>query len=313
MSGPFTTGEKLSIAEASEVAKVPFTKGQLIIEDSGNVFYDPTTGFGQDDRVQCGGGTFSNSNPTTSDLGGISKGTTFDDVPVTDVLNMLLYPQVDAVLSKPVLSYTPKGTQEKGVPINFTKISFTITKGSANIIKISIYDITEEVLMYTSDPDELETLNNTGSITITHNFTAYSITSGKSHSYRVTIEDADNKSYTQTVQVSPSWVYPYYYGVVGANKTSLTQNEIKAITKLVAAKGTQALNFDLNKQKVVFCYPASYGALSVIEDQNHFDATDLFGLSTVSVTANDGESVSYYVYLQHRAATNDDFRFTFIF
>lgn len=313
MADPITTGQKLSIAETASESKVPFLKGQIIFEDSGNMYYDPTTGSSQSDRIQCGGGTFSNSTPTTANLGGVSKGTTFDEVPVTDVLNMLLYPHVDATLSNPSISCSPTGTQEMGVSVKFTKISVTVTKGSANITSILIEDTTDTSISYTATADQLSTVNSKGSLTVSFDFDDYSIASGKSHSYKVTMIDKDNVTYTKTAQVSPTWVYPYYYGAIDASKTSLTQDEVKALTKVVAGKANQTLKFTMNDQKAAFCYPTSHGKLTAIMDQNNFNVTDTFSCTTVSVTANDGKAVDYYVYILNTASTTSNFSFTFKF
>ena len=98
---------------------------------------------------------------------------------------------------------------------------------------------------------------------------------------------ANNKTATQAI----SFYNCKYVGVVTSAPT--TEAGIKALTKLaVSSSKGYTWNGSLDNQRVCYCYPTSFGALSSIKDANGFDY--LAGYTRTTVTCN-GES--YYVYL----------------
>ena len=64
---------------------------------------------------------------------------------------------------------------------------------------------------------------------------------------------------------------------------SPTETDITSLTKLVAEKGNVTLSFTAVNQRATFAYPASYGDLVKITDQNTFDNTSGFTNSTAKV------------------------------
>lgn len=55
MADAISTGSKLSVAESENQSNVPFKKGQLVVEDSGNMYYDNTQGESLSDRIKLNG------------------------------------------------------------------------------------------------------------------------------------------------------------------------------------------------------------------------------------------------------------------
>ena len=53
MAEPIITGSQIRFAEAVAQDTVPFTRGQIIIEDSGEIYYDSTQGESVEDRLAC--------------------------------------------------------------------------------------------------------------------------------------------------------------------------------------------------------------------------------------------------------------------
>ena len=51
-----STGQGMKLVETNKASGVPFTQGAFIIEDSGNAYYDPTTGSTISDRILVGSG-----------------------------------------------------------------------------------------------------------------------------------------------------------------------------------------------------------------------------------------------------------------
>ena len=107
-----------------------------------------------------------------------------------------------------------------------------------------------------------------------------------------------------------TFVYPYYYGSLDSGV--LDEASIKGLTKVVQTKGNKTFRFTHNNKCCVIAYPASYGNLRTIIDQNNFDITSSFIKNTVSITGLDGTSQNYNVYV-NSAATLDNFGITFNF
>ena len=113
-----------------------------------------------------------------------------------------------------------------------------------------------------------------------------------------------NKTFTLTASdgknnvsksISYTFVSPYYTGV--STTGTLTETDIKALTKKVETKGNKTINYTTSQSYMVFAYPSGYGNISKIVDQNGFDVTASFTKSTVTVNG-----VSYYVYCSNKCS-----------
>lgn len=81
---------------------------------------------------------YTNSTPTTISLGGIEKGTTFDNMKLTDIIENLLYPYVAFTFSSITLSGGT--TYEYGTQVNVEYVRLTYTEGSKPLTNVSIVD-----------------------------------------------------------------------------------------------------------------------------------------------------------------------------
>lgn len=246
---------------------------------------------------------YTNNTPVVQAHGGVAAGTTFDNMPIKDVLNKILYPWVAPVVSAKVNTPANGGIFEKGNTQHVTSISVTVTKKSANITKVEIFDGASSLGSKTGAG--LDTLNSTGTATFT--FTVdVNVTSNKNFQAKVT--DADNKTTTANTG-SFSFVYPYYHGVVSADAT-INEVAVKGLTKMIQSKGTKSVTYTASNQKMVFATPTVNGVIKTITDPNGFNVTDTFAQSTVSITGLDGTAQDYYVYTSG-ATTVSNFKETF--
>ena len=244
---------------------------------------------------------YTNTTPTVNAHGGIAAGTTFDNVPITDMLTKILYPWVAPSVSA---SSTPNGgTYEKGNKQTVTSIKATVTKKSARIVKVEAYD--GSTLLGTKEGTDLNTINNgSGSVTFT-----VSVVVSSNKNLQVKVTDSDDKV-TSANTGSFTFVYPYYYGVVNADVTP-DADTVKNLSKLVQSKGTKSVPFTADNQKMVFATPTGNGVIKTITDPNGFNVTDTFTQSTLSVTGLDGTAQSYYVYTSNGASTVSNFTMKF--
>lgn len=247
--------------------------------------------------------TYTNSTPTVQSHGGIAAGETFDAVPVTEMLTRILYPWVAPVVSAKVAAPANGGVFEKGNTQNVTSITVTVTKKSSDITKVEIFDGSSSLGSKTGA--NLDTLNSTGSATFTFPVDV-DVTANKNFQAKVT--DAAEKVTTANTG-SFSFVYPYYQGVIAADAAA-DEAAVKALTKLIQAKGTKAVTYTASNQKMVFATPKANGVIKTITDPNGFNVTDTFAQSELSITGLDGTAQDYYVYVSN-ATTVSAFKITF--
>ena len=239
---------------------------------------------------------YTNDMPTVNSIGGIAAGTTFDNMPVNEVLTKLLYPYVAPQVG--ANSNPNGGTFEKGNTQTVTRITANVTKKSEKISKVEFLD--GGTVLETKAGAEVQ---NGGSISIT---TDIAVNSNKN--FQVKVTDAANKVYTANTG-NFNFVYPYYMGVCAENAT-IDEALVKGLIKKVEGKGNKSHAFTCDFQRIVFAYPKSHGRLRQIIDPNNFDVTGTFGVQEVNVTGLDGTAQTYYVYV-NSASTVSNFNMKF--
>ena len=240
---------------------------------------------------------YTNDMATVNTLGGIAAGTTFDNMPVNEVLTKLLYPYVAPTYSA---AGTPNGgTFEKGNAQTITNVKVTVGKKSERITKVEI--LNDSTSLGVKEGTEVQ---NGG----TFNFPVNVAVPSTNIQLTAKITDAANKSYT-TKTGAFSFVYPYYMGVCAEN-AEINETLIEGLTKKIEAKGNKSHAFTCDYQRMIFAYPKAHGKLKSIIDPNNFDVTGTFGVQEVSITGLDGTAQTYYVYI-NSASTVSNFTMKF--
>ena len=115
---------------------------------------------------------------------------------------------------------------------------------------------------------------------------------------------------TTTKSITVKFVGKSYYGTVGDSVgeptdviiKALQNNTLKDVKKLVYSHIT------MDYGKVVYAYPASFGALTKISDEkNNINYTNSFTRTTVTV-----DGISYYCYTQTESSASSDVELTFV-
>lgn len=248
--------------------------------------------------------TYTNATPIVSAHGGVAVGDTFDNVPISKVLDKILYPYVAPVVSA---SAAPSngGTFEIGVGTTVTSVTANVTKKARSITKVEVFGSDSATALAT----KTDAVANGGSFTLTFSKELKAAAANGTR-FTVKVTDSDNKV-TSANTGTFSLVYPFYQGVIAAGATA-DAAAVKALTKKVEVKGNKKWAYTATNQKMVFAYPASYGSLTKIFDANNFDVTGTFTKSTVNIACADGTSVPYNVYVNSASTVsgfNMDFRF----
>lgn len=227
---------------------------------------------------------FTNNTPTVQAHGGVPVGKTFNNVPVNEVLNMILYPWVAPVVSAQIKVPGNGGVKEFGDIQNVTSIGVTVTKKSSNITKVEIFDGEESLGSKTGGE-----VTNGGTFTF-----AVDRQVSANKNYQAKVTDAAEKVTTANTGTF-TFVYPYYCGVIDAG-AAVNETTVKGLAKQVVTKGNKSNKFTATNQRICFAYPKSYGALTSIKDQNNFDVTGTFNRTEVTITGLDKTPQTYYVY-----------------
>lgn len=133
---------------------------------------------------------------------------------------------------------------------------------------------------------------------------------GITTTYTVNISDGQN---TNQASKTVTYVYPFFSG----NTPTEPINPYLELAngKLLQTKGTKKINFNGVSQYFWFCYPASYGDLASIKDQNGFEVLGSFTKIVQDVTSTgltNNWTESYFLY-RTTVLTDINGEFTFSF
>lgn len=238
-----------------------------------------------------GSSVLSNDLTSNVEVGGVPKNKTYPkDTPLEDIIRDMLNKYIEPTVS---LSISPTKTVYKvGDIVNPLDIKATVTNNSNNIVSIKYY--VADTLVDTKDSTTDSTLPSGG--TFTYQYTTNITTASK---IKVVVNDG-----TKDVpkELTIKFVSPYYVGVSATNVITNTTG----LTDKVEDKGNKTINFVCNNEYAVFMYPSSYGNISAILDENGFNCTTDFTMSTTTV-----DSVSYNVYVSNNPLTTNGFSYTF--
>lgn len=237
---------------------------------------------------------YTNTMPTVSAIGGIPAGSTFENVPVSQMLTKLLYPYIAPVVS--VTSTPNGGTYEKGTEVPVTQITVSVTKKSENITKVEVLDGSTSL--------GVKEDGQTGNLV----FPLENVVVTNNKNFTAKVTDASGKTVTANTS-GFTFIYPYFQGVI-ATDAVINETLISGLSKLIQTKANKNLTYTANNQKMVIAYPKSYGALNKIVDPNGFDVTATWTVQEITITTADGIATAYYVYTS-KVVTVDNYKMQF--
>jgi hypothetical protein len=206
----------------------------------------------------------------------------------------------------PLVTLTASGSgtvREKGTVVSSSNLTAAVTKRSDPIARIQFF--LNAVSIYDENP-----ALNTGSGNTTYAWTG-SFSDNSTFSVQVTDDGTSGGPTTVTSSAAFTFVYPYYSG---AGAPGLSAANVALLTKDVRVS-TASLNKSFttsNGDVYYFAYPASYGALSSILDENGFETFSDWTLRTENITGLDGNPVSYRIYEFNNPVVAGSTDYTFI-
>jgi hypothetical protein len=305
------TGAGLVLAQidSSGVAELRQIKGSgaISVSTSGNdiVLYS-------DSSISVDPCTWSDTDPISATVGGVSAGDTFTGDNAIQILQDILYeyfpPNVNISIDPCSGQKTTTGYYEKwadpGGPLS-SGWTVTYNFNVNDFQKVRVYDIS----IY-KDNAHVQTDSWGGSSSGSNSFYDGTIPGGWSDMiYDFEVENKVNGVQMTVYDVSAAirFVDPYFYGIVSdsVNYSNISDSDIQGLNKLIVPEQSNEISFDVStsysKVKFVYAYPASYKNLkSIFDVKNDFNVTSSFDTSTRLVTMYSpfGPSTSYKVYIK---------------
>lgn len=166
--------------------------------------------------------------------------------------------------------------QGKEVTITFKKTTIVTVPGGSST------DVVPDT------PLELTTYSHTTEDNITTNFTYTAV---------VSYADDDNNVKTVSKNVAYEFVHASYHGIV--DTATPDDTTVSALTKTLSKTANfNWTGINMTNQRACYAYPASYGAITKITDENNFNVTSSFNVIDMEIN-----SVAYKVYVTKDTAT----------
>lgn len=193
--------------------------------------------------------------------------------------------------------------REKGATVSSVNLTVNVTKRSNPIAKIDFKQAGTSFQNY-------EPPVNVGSGATS---ATYSTPFSDNISFAVSVTDeivGGDGPTTVSSTVSYSFVYPYY---AGAGASGKTPSQVAALTKLIInsnANYNRAFT-TANGDVYYFAYPAAYGNLTSILDENGFETFSAWTKTVANITGLDSNAVSYNIYESNNPVVAGSTNFTF--
>ena len=254
------------------------------------------------DNGTLGGGgsvTLNTTELTSRGVGGVPVGADLDGLTPLEIIDMIFYPYTEPTVSA---TGTPNGgIFEIGDNKTITNVRVVVTKKSKKITKVEVFD--GGVSLGLLDD---ATIENGGTFDFPVSVEVASVNK------RLIASVTDEQGSEVTAETGAfTFISPYCVGVCAGDAT-IDEALVTGLTKKVETKATKTISYTTVNQKMVFAYPASYGAISKIYDSNNFDVTNTFTKEVISITGLDGVAVEYNVYTNSTSSvTNFNMKFQY--
>lgn len=298
--GTVSVGETLLVRTSGGLLEL---RDPAIVNSTIGTTGSPTNIYGSPVYVNGYSLEFTDLNPTPVDFGGIPAGSTFSNVPLSEMIRQMLYPYLTPLTSITLPTYIRERYEigDTSTTYNYVLSKRTDDITSSNLRISSTVSYQDFAGPLVSGPGFI---NQSVSGTFTFSFVFMQNNTANSYgqrvfTFRVTADDGTSSG---TSSQTLKFVYPYFYGFSTATPSFTTpfMNSVISndLTKSVQDFGNQ--NVPLNGSGYLyFCYPSAYGALTSIYDGNGYIVTSSFTSSTVaniSSPVSEWSGVSYRIY-----------------
>lgn len=245
---------------------------------------------------------YTNLYPSQVTVGGIPAGTTFSNVPISQMFDSIFYPYLTPIISLNASTLVYEYGSSFAPSLYWTMQARTL-----DITSATLSGAVSPILPGVSASTVLSGTSSSLSITTTNPTASW------------TLNVSDGTVSVATTIVA-NRVFPFFYGMTSAATMSgvtLYTN----LTKDIDGLSNKAYTYNGINQYMYFAYPASYGTVSEIFDQNLYQVYNdagggsfTYSISTVASTGlGSNWSTSFYVYKTYLPTSNYGYQFQFVF
>ncbi len=214
---------------------------------------------------------------TSMDIGGIVKGTSFDNMAISEVLRSMIYSYLPPLCSITIDNkYAEVGTYPEPI------LNYSITKRTKPTT----------TSLHNMIPGFHDPITNNEQVTETGTSTGIVISPIGATQTIFTIIVNDG-SVSQSASTSIEGIYPYFYGFSDLNV--ITNSELRKLTKLVEYKSDKTVDIS-GKGNYYFIYDKNYGPISSIKDEYNNEYIDDFTYSIRKLSNGPWALKEFYVY-----------------
>lgn len=232
------------------------------------------------DKLNKGEVLFTDPRQVPTTIGGITKGRTFDKVPLVEVTRDLLYPYQDpsiASFSTTKTSLTIGETLTSPITVSWNITNTQNVKQGSIELKLDNKKINTDSLGFSATNKTFVitpiTLNNKGSKQLV-----------------LSLRNTNGKEITKTVNIT--WYNTIIYGTI--DKIEITSDDVQLLTKLNANSIGRRYAFPANGYKW-FLIPNSWTATNFIDSDTQFEVP-MREENTINITNQFGVEQTYRVY-----------------
>lgn len=237
------------------------------------------------DLVVSGGGAdmfYTNPEPVPETIGGVKAGTTFDMVPIKDVITMILYPYLKPIITS--LSANP--------------FEFIVGQSTGETLKVSWTtdnqdNIAENGISFTLNSNPLDGKNYNLSGSYTFNITSIKLDKQGSIPLTMIIKDVNDNTITKSIDLT--WYNEIYCG--SSVLENIDEANAKTFTKIRTNSLSGPYSFTGGGYKYIL-YPKSWGVLDpekFINPDNNFMIA-IIQQNDIDITNDYGIKQTYCVY-----------------
>lgn len=236
-------------------------------------------------------------------VGAANTGSVFKkDMSFTDFAKKILTkdvaPYITAATFKDKGTNNTVGIREKGVTVSGVDFAVTISAGTMDRSKL------KEVNFYVGSTKVKTIAVNTS------NHYRFSYTGNITNNTTIKAELVYDGTKTSTKSATYTFIYARFFGKTNIDlDSSNISTFLTSATKTVVKGNGYTGTIDLNNERFVYAYPASYAYLKSIKDGNGFEQIDGYTSQIITISyPTNSDSVQYKVYTLDDPATGTGFK-----
>lgn len=256
--------------------------------------------------------TYTNAEPSVITVGGLSSGTTFNELTFPQMMDLMLYPELFPTLTNPsnTFSLTQAGFQEVGASITLN-FSATFSRGSISPAYGTSGFRSGLPSQYNYTGTGLSS-NPSSSLTDSQTVVGYTVVLGAqswtgSVTYLGGEQPLSSKGNDYSTPLAPGTTGSTTRTITGVYPVYATTSAIATLTKqALAAHGSQkdtSMVAESGSDKQVAEFPSAWGTITILQQYNTLSGTyDTINLNTFTLSTIDKSGVEYKRYV-HNGAT----------